>query len=285
MRPFFIMRIFLFTLLCISSAVSFGQKIKIKSAFVTWGYNRAYYLPSDIHVNGPDLSITFKDVIAADDPSEFSSDYYRPDKFTIPQFDFRFGVILEGNWRLSWGWEHMKYQVTVGEKSIASGHIGKMYPNFFFSSRDFKDEEVEMSKSLFYTEHTDGLNFINIEAEKGYVQPLFKSAFSLKGFIGIGTGPVTPWSDSYLFGEHYRNPTIHFAGWGLNLSAKPEIWFKDRVFLQFVSRVGQIWLWDVLIKEDEIKMKQDISFFEYNISVGVNFPIGKGKELRMEGFE
>ena len=279
------MRLFLSFCLFLSCLSAFAQESKIKSVFFTWGYNRSFYLPSDIHVNGPDLSIPFKDVIAADDPAPLSSDYYRIDKFTIPQFDFRFGIILANDWRITGGWEHMKYQTTVGSKTKASGHIGRQYPNLYFPERDFVDHEVEITKGLFYHEHTDGLNYIHLEVEKGYGYSLFKSPLMLKGYIGAGTGPTAPWSDTYLFREHYRNPSIHFAGWGVNVTAKPELWYKDRVFLQLVTRAGQIWLWDILIKEDEIKSKQSISFFEYNVSVGVNFPLNKGKEPRMDGFE
>lgn len=266
MKSFFLGLLFL---------VAGGQLAAQQSWFVTWGYNRGYYLPSDIHLKGPDVDLEFKDVEAADDPEPFSKTYYALKGFTIPQFDFRIGVYLKNNLRLSWGWEHMKYQTTVGSSTVVNGEIkrGSKYSDFY--ERSYNNEESTISKSFFYTEHTDGLNYVNFELEKGWSLPLLKDKIALLAYAGVGTGPMLPWSDSYFLGEHFRNPLVHFVGWGVNLQAKPEIQFYDRVFVELATRVGRLWMWDILIDRGQVKAQQNIWFLEYNISLGYRFKIGK----------
>ncbi|TXC85177.1 hypothetical protein [Luteibaculum oceani] len=244
-----------------------------QSIFVSWGYNRAFYDKSNISVKGPNLNLLFEDVIAVDDPEPFSENYYRLDRFTIPQFDFRIGVKLPNNLILSWGWEHMKYMTKFNSKAKLSGYIGDEYFNGYYPSNEsIQDDDYRITRRFFYTEHTDGLNYLNFELEQYLAIPIWEEHIQLHLNYGLGTGPMMPWSDSYLFGKHYRNPSIHFAGWGVNLKTQVGVQIGKRFQIIAPIRLGYLNLWDILLSED-IRAKQSIRFLEYNFSFSWIFPL------------
>ncbi|MES2627399.1 MAG: hypothetical protein V4616_00395 [Bacteroidota bacterium] len=240
-----------------------------------WGYNRSQYSRSDIHFKGgDDFDFTIKDVSARDVPERFSTDaYLNPKKITIPQFNFRLGVKIDDKWAISFGWDHLKYFVRRDQDLIIDGRIGAVGGDF---AGNYDNQLTNIPGSFLEMEHTDGLNFIHLNADrifKLYEKKWFKAQF----VTGFGTGPVCPWTDTRLFDTFYRNPSIHFAGWGISVNASPRVTLFDRFFVEGLFRVGHIQLWDVMIIRNKYTAAQKINYYEHNITAGFIFPLNPSK--------
>jgi len=267
----------LFTLLFVTSCVtSFAQEKKHNYEFYFhWGYNRSYYTDSDIHVKGgDDFDFTLHDVKAKDYPERFNTEaYFNPAKFTIPQFNFRVGITIDKKWSLSGGWDHLKYVVKREQLAAITGRIGAVGG---FAAGDYSGDKVPLNYGFFQMEHTDGLNFIHANIDR-YYTVFEKTWFKAQVDVGAGTGPVCPWTDTRLFGNFYRNPSIHFAGWGFSVNASPRFVLWNRFFFEHMFRVGHIQLWDIMIVRDKYTASQKINYFERNITAGFIFPLNARK--------
>ena len=79
-------------------------------AFVYWGWNRAWYTNSDLHLKGDGYDFTVKDIVAQDRPTDYDTKlYFNPSSAPIPQYNFRMGYFLKENYSISFGLDHMKY--------------------------------------------------------------------------------------------------------------------------------------------------------------------------------
>ncbi len=257
------------------SLLTFHQKTEaqISKPYVQWGYNRSYYTTSDIQVIGEkgDFDFTLENVKAHDDHEKFVAKVYlNPTKFTIPQFNFRVGFFWKDKWIISGGWDHLKYKVKFDQDVLIFGYINESATKRY--AGEYNGELVNLNHSFFLMEHTDGLNFVQLNVGRS-LKPiwLWNDKLKIDPLVTLGTGPVTPWTDTKLFDVPYRNPTIHFAGWGFNLAVSPRVTFFDRVFVQADFRGGWIKLWDIRIEEGIGKAKQQIDYFERNVTLGILF--------------
>ena len=277
---------FFITLLLISSTLLSAQentekvkkerRFKITKGFVSWGYNRSAYTKSDVHIKGEGVDFTVHDAVGKDDPSDFNANVYlNPLRFTIPQFDFRVGVMVNDNFFLSIGWDHMKYKFQNLDYKV-SGHIDPNKSSVYGGNYD--GSTVSVPKSFYYHEHTDGLNYIHLSVDKP--MDVFKTKNNMINFklnFSAGTGPVAPWTDADMFGQHYRTKSIHFAGWGVNLGIKPRLFFfNEHLYAQFTLRGGYINLWDFIMynqSTDEIDARgqQDFFYREHAVVIGYMF--------------
>lgn len=132
--------------------------------YAHWGYHRAEYGKSDVHLIGPSIDFTLHDVKATDMPSAFDPKVHlNPAAFTIPQFNARIGrkirdgIAVPGDFWISAGWDHLKYKVPHTIHQV-SGFIDSLVyapqTSFDWAWRDFNFE------------HSDGMNFIRIAAER-----------------------------------------------------------------------------------------------------------------------
>src|SRR5690606_35866007 len=109
---------------------------------------------------GDDYSFRLDKVKATDKQSELSVDYINPAKMTIAQYNFRIGYFFKDNWSISLGNDHMKYVVSQGQIVEITGHIGRIGTDY---NSDYNKDEIEIKGDFLKFEHTDGLNYENIE--------------------------------------------------------------------------------------------------------------------------
>jgi len=96
--------------------------------FIYWGWNRANYSNSDIHLTGNNYDFTLKNVVAYDRPTAFTFAYFNPVKITIPQTNFRIGYFLNDHYTVSIGVDHMKYVVKSYQTVKINGEINAGTP-------------------------------------------------------------------------------------------------------------------------------------------------------------
>lgn len=133
--------------------------------YVHWGYHRAEYGKTDLRLIGPGVDLTLHGMKATDMPSDFDpAVHLNPAAFTIPQFNARIGrrvhegVHIPGALWISAGWDHLKYKVPHRIHTV-SGYI---------DSLQFNQEDFDWAWRDFNFEHSDGMNFIRVAAERNF---------------------------------------------------------------------------------------------------------------------
>ena len=262
--------------LLILTATSFGQdKTNRKHRFFFyWGYNNATFSKTNLHFKGDGYDFKLKGVKAKDRQSDFSLRYLRPEKLTIPQYDYRIGYYLNNNWSISLGFDHMKYVMSSFQDVIIDGEIDASYNAKY--AGDYDNADFKLDPDFLTLEHTNGLNYINVHLDKAF-RLLGDSSqlFQLSGLLGVGAGVLVPKSDVRLM-HNERNDQWHWAGYGVSTQSSLRLTFKQILFLEYNLKGGFIHMPDVLTTANKSDRASHAFFFlERFMVLGVNFRLGK----------
>ena len=246
-----------------------GQKGKF---YVYWGWNRAWFTTSDLNMKGVDYDFKLHNVVASDRPSSFNFNaYFNPGKVSTPQFNFRLGYFINDHYSLSFGMDHMKYVLVQNQTVKISGRIdhGETKYNGLYDQDD-----IVIAADLLSYEHTDGLNYPNIEIRRH--DKLFNSkSFSLSTIEGFGLGALLPRTDS-KFLQNERHNKYHLAGYGLSGVIGLQLGFLKHFFIQSELKGGFINLPDVRTTNSKSdKASQHFLFAQWNYTLGANFNLSK----------
>jgi hypothetical protein len=271
----------LFLILCFQSQF-FGQFKFVKdnyytkgNFFIYWGWNRAAYSLSDIHFKGNNYNFTLNDVIAKDRQSPFDAKIYlNPVNMTIPQYNFRIGYFIGDNYQLSFGADHMKYVMQNDQTVKINGEITNSNTPY---DGNYANEDIVLSKDFLLFEHTDGLNYENIELRR------FDVLFSRKNFQfavneGLGVGVLVPRTNTTLL-NNKRYDEFHLAGYGTGLILSANMTLLRYFFIQMEWKGGFIHMPDIrttMYKSD--RASQAFWFSQYNLVFGCNFRLNKKTE-------
>ncbi len=261
-----------------TEATKYTQNNKGKF-FVYYGGNRENYTKSDIHFKGANYNFTLQNVKAHDKPKGYSSDYINPTNMTIPQTNFRIGYFFSDHYSISLGLDHMKYVVTQNQ-------IGKITGNINLPASEegstfngtYSNDNIEFTEEFLIFEHTDGLNYINIEAARtDDVSALFHikntDKFQVNLTEGIGGGMLYPKTNSTLLGKE-RNDEFHVAGYGVSLKTGVNLTFFKHYFLQAELKGGYIDMQDIRTTSNPIdEASQHFFFLQKMLAVGGIFKI------------
>ena len=273
---------FIFTLLFLSFSIfSFAQNGPISDShnnkgkiFAYWGWNSSSYTKSDIHFKGQQYNFTLKDVVAHDRQTGFSMRYFNPAKMTIPQYNFRIGYFFNPKYSISFGFDHMKYVMDQNQIVNISGSIsgsGTDYDGLY------NNEPIELKENFLKLEHTNGLNYLNLEVRR--MDNLLDAAqlkiknVDINFFEGVGAGILYPKTDITLI-NFERNDQWHLAGYGVSAVAGLNVTFFKHVFIQGEAKGGFINMPDVLTTNfPNDKAKQNFFFLQGNVNFGVVFKL------------
>ena len=242
-----------------------------KTAFYTyWGWNFSQYSKSDISFRGPDYSFTLENARATDRQSKFSVDkYLNPANMTIPQYNFRIGMITKNDWEYSLGIDHMKYVLLQNSTATLSGVINT--PDTPYKGSYYNDDIVLTSDFLQY-EHTDGLNYINFEMRKHH-EILSKKAFKMYTVNGFGLGVLFPKTRAQLFNQLLYDD-FHISGYGLSGVTALKFTFFKHLLLQFEIKAGFINMPDIRTGSySNHKASQKFWFLQENMVLGYTFTL------------
>lgn len=240
-----------------------------------WGYNRAVYNKSNIHVHGPDYEFTVYNATAHDRPTPINDKaYYNPSLLTIPQFNFRLGYQIDEKWSVSVGWDHMKYVMDQNQVAQVSGFINSpVYTKF---NGEYLRQPMVISGDLLKFEHTDGLNVTSLDLERRISLLHSRNGiFGLYGLLGAGTGVVVPRSDVRVCTVGLNNHW-HISGYHLNAKAGLRLEFLRNGFFQLESRSGYVNLPNILVQNDRAhRIDQHFFFCEWYGSLGMFIKVFK----------
>lgn len=267
----FIMRIlFLLTVFTFSIALygqGYGtQKGRKGDVYFYWGWNLSGYTPSTISFKGENYDFSLEKVSARNRPSPLNvKTYLSPTKFTIPQYNFRLGYFINDTYNISFGIDHMKYVMVSYQNSTIDGHIENT--NTFLDGV-YSNEQIEITPDLLQFEHTDGLNYLNIELRR-IDEINSNNTFSFNLVSGVGAGLIVPRTNATLM--HYeRYDEFNVAGLGVAIIGGLHFEMFQRLFIQFEAKTGYINLPNVrTTSERSDRAKQDFCFLQLNAVLGV----------------
>jgi hypothetical protein len=237
--------------------------------YIYWGGNRECFTKSDIHFKGADYDFTLYDVTAKDKPKGFHVDYINPVRMTIPQTNFRMGYFITNHYNIGIGVDHMKY---VMEQNKAVKYSGN-YPNRGSYDEVLPDNEVLLTEKFLTFEHTDGLNYVNIDINRvDDISKLFGISNTDKIQIniteGVGAGALYPKTNAKLLSKE-RHDDFHISGYGTSIKVGLNITFFKYFFIQSELKGGYINMHDIRTTFDPAdRASQSFSFLQRNLTVG-----------------
>ena len=249
------------------------EKITNKGKFyVYWGWNRGTYSNSDIRFKGDNYDFTLSNVTANDRPTKFGlNPYFRLDRITIPQTNYRIGYFFKENYTISIGVDHMKYVMNQNQSVKINGEINTG------SSFDkvYNNESIVLTENFLTFEHTDGLNYVNVEVKRfddfSRFFGLHSKNLQINLTEGIGAGFLYPKTNTTLLNKE-RYDDFNVAGWGVSASLGLNITFLKHFFIQSDMKAGYINMQNVrTTKNTSDSASQTFTFLENTIVFGGKF--------------
>jgi len=271
--------IFVFIFLSYSITISSQQEIKDQpylhsnkgKFYAYWGWNWDWFGHSDIRFQGAGYDFTILDAVAKDRQSGFDLEtYFGLGNFTTPQYNFRFGYYWNDRWSVSIGTDHMKYVFKLNQVANISGYInntGTIYDG------SYEVTPTVISRDLIIFEHTDGLNYGNIEVRR-HDQLWDLGVVKINTLAGAGAGILLPRTNATVLNND-RWDEFHLSGYGVSGVLGINIAIGKRFFAQTEFKSGYINMPDIRTTSTKSdKASQGFMFYQYNIVFGAT--IGKG---------
>lgn len=289
MKKFLMLFVLMITLVTYSQEIEVTKDTIVKTnfndvqhnkgrMFIFWGWNRGNYSKSDITFKGDDYYFTLNNVTAEDKPKPFGIYYFQPNEITIPQTNFRVGYFFHDNYNVAIGVDHMKYVMRNDQTVKMSGNIndGSDYSGIYNNDDVFLDED-------FLTfEHTDGLNYVNVEVNRFDTVDNW-IGFSVKNIDinlteGVGFGLLYPKTNTKLLGNE-RYDEFHVSGYGMSAHVGLDITFFKYFFIQYTFKAGYINMQDIRTTANTSdSASQHFTFLENMYVFGAKFNLTKNKK-------
>jgi len=242
--------------------------------YVFWGGNRDNFSKSDIRFNGENYDFTLRDVKGHDRPKGWHIDYINPTRITIPQTNFRIGYFITDKYNISLGLDHMKY-VMYNDKTVK---YNGNYPDRGSFGEAISDGNILLTEDFLLFEHTDGLNYINVEFSRmddfsNYLGIHNTDKIQINLTEGIGAGFLYPKTNTTLMGKQ-RHDDFHVSGYGISAKIGFNITFFKYFFVQAELKAGYINMGNVRTTNSKTdKASHDFYFSENVIALGGIFRI------------
>jgi hypothetical protein len=263
-----------------TTAIKTNFKTKNKGKlYFYWGWNKAQYSYSDISFKGDDYNFTLYDVAAKDRQTPWDADVYlNPANISIPQTVARIGYYFHDNWNLSVGVDHMKYVMVAQQYTTIDGYIDLDDPLSEFNGV-YDNAPIYVDEDFLEFEHTDGLNYINLEISRvdnlGDYLNWNSKKIQLNLLESFGAGVLYPKTNSTLLSKE-KNDEFHLSGFGLSFKAGINLTLFDHFFIQTELKAGYIDMSDIRTTNSSAdSASQEFFFFQRNISFGYIFQLVK----------
>jgi hypothetical protein len=267
--------LFSFTAFSQDQAYNYQKERKGKLYFY-WGWNWGWYGKSCIHFQGENYDFTLDKVSAKDKQSQFSPNiYFNPAHVTIPQYNFRLGYFITDNYNISAGIDHMKYVVQQNQTVKINGYINNTGSGY---DGVYEDDNIAVADSFLQFEHTDGLNYINLEFRRYDAVKEWKKV-SLNVTEGLGGGVLYPKTNATLL-SYERYDDFNVSGFGLSAVLGLNLAIRKFFFVQTEFKAGYINMPDIRTTNYTVdKASQDFFFYQVNIVFGATINLNKKSKV------
>ena len=263
-----------------TTPLEFNFKTQNKGKFYFyWGWNKAQYSYSDIQFKGDDYNFTLYDVLAEDRQTPWDPGVYlNPGSITIPQTVARIGYYFHDNWNLSVGVDHMKYVMVDIQGVTIDGYIDLQDPSTQFNGV-YNNAPLIIDEDFLQFEHTDGLNYVNLEISRvDNIGDYFKwdsKKIQVNILEAFGAGVLYPKTNSTLLSKE-RYDDFHLSGFGVSFKGGINLNFLEHFFVQGEIKTGYINMSDIRTTTSDVdSASQEFFFFQRNISFGYIFQLVK----------
>jgi len=274
----------IFTLLSVKAQEETKNKYKFfdkrpnkGKIFVCFGWNGAVYSNSNIHFEGKNYNFILKAVRGRDKQEKFDFGlYFGPTTITIPQYNFKIGYFFHNHYYASINVDHMKYVMRGSQKSTIDGYISNTNTKY---DNTYSDADIILSPDFLSYEHTDGLNYINIEVNRfddllDFVK-LDNKWLSVNLSEGLSAGLVIPKTNVTLL-NNPRNDQFYLSGYGISGNVDVNITILQYFFVQYGLKAGFIDLPAVhTTNKTSDKASQNFWFLQYGGTFGLKIRIAK----------
>lgn len=237
-----------------------GQKGEL---YLSWGYNKEWYLPSNLHIYQPNLGNDFviHNILASDHPGWNEGLFNRA--FTIPQYNYRLGYFFKDNWAIEANFDHTKYVVAQNQLLHAKGMMDGQPVDTFINNR---------TGYLKY-QLNNGANFLlfNLVHRKhltSFNKDWFDASLLVKGGVGI----VIPHVQNVIDGQENKKG-FQFGGFDMGFEAGIRATFFRYGYLEFTNKILGAQYYN--LRTYEGRAKQFIATYEMILSVGASIPLKK----------
>jgi hypothetical protein len=241
------------------------QEMRKGKLYFYWGWNWDSYSKSNINFAGKDYNFTLKDVVAKDRQSEFTfAKYFGITQISIPQYNFRVGYFIKDNWDISFGIDHMKYIVQAYQTVKISGTIENSGTEY---DGQYSNDDSVIAEDFLQFEHTDGLNYLNIELRR--FDKIFDfNKIDINLTEGFGVGALVPKTNTALLNIE-RHDEFHLSGYGVSAMAGINVSFFDKFFIQTELKGGYINMPNIRTTNSATDgASQSLFFNQFNIVFG-----------------
>jgi len=247
--------------------------------YASWGYNKEYWAPTDIHVSQPSLGSDFvvHGVRAHDEPG-WEKDLLRKD-ITVPQYQFVVGRFIDRDRTLAveFNWDHTKYSSTVGQTARVTGTI---------AGRRVDQEMILDSETFRYNLH-NGANHVMLNVVKRLpVVGEPGESLSIAAIAKAGVGVMLPHADNTVFGRTLdlgeKEPGNYFGkhsgwwqfdGWTAGVEAGVRLMTASPVYLELTDKLAYARMRDVPVAGGTAD--HDLWMNQLSLSVGVTINGGR----------
>ena len=192
--------------------------------YFSWGYNKDWYSPSDLHfksTGNDDFDFVVQNAKAYDKPN-FNKIF--TSAISIPQYIYRIGYSFarHPNMGIEIGFDHAKY---IMKENMVLHVKGKIYENYI-------DKDTLVSSDFLRFEHTNGANFLMISYfQKRRILKNASEKSELFAVVKPGAGIVIPQSEVALFGTSQNN-NFHIAGYVVGLDLELRYEYKKHLVIE-----------------------------------------------------
>ena len=123
----------------------------------------------------------------------------------------------------------------------------------------YDNESLLLASDFLLLEHTDGLNYLNIELRKIALE-LEREKISLDLSYGLGAGIIIPKTNATLL-NNARHDDFHLAGYGMNAVAAAQLNIGKYLFISPELKAGFIHMPDIRTTLNEADRASQYFFF------------------------
>lgn len=269
------------------------KKIKARSIYFVWGYNRAWHGKSDMTFKTNEGTFTIHNAEGVDRPSPFDpAIYFNPAKLSIPQYVMKVGYMFDDNFGIELAQDHMKwifvndipYEITGNFSPVLyTDEEGADWP----VANTFEDIRDSGNSTWLAAEHSDGYNYVNASAVFNInVIATKNEVFKLDFPPAVGAGLMIPKTRVMMHRDQMWNwegldNRFHIAGYGVHAEAKVRITLYNKFFIEAAARGTYIKIENALVDGSNARLEQTaIPSLQVYGAAGIAIPIGKKKKKK-----
>ena len=236
------------------------------SVYFSWGYNKEWYSPSNVHVRQESLGneYTLQQVKAQDRPGWNTGIFNKP--LTVPQYNYRLGYFFnkKQDWAFEINFDHTKYIIRQDQLIHLQGTLhGANFDGLIPFTYD----------SGFYYYLNNGANFLLFNLVKRL--PLIHTAnknLKIDALAKAGIGPVIPHVENSLFGQK-NDDGFQLGGWNAGVETALRATVLKYVYIELAQKVDYARYSGLRVYKG--KARQAFATYELIMSLGITLPTGK----------